>query len=900
MIKRQASSIAALLVAISLVLAAGLPNAFAQVGSPPDPAKSQTLPVRSVLPAGDPAIVPPDGNLVLDLDTGSRPWQAVRNQFETGKYGILLSGPNGDAWFLPTFHNVTYDARTARLTTNPISFSVGAPYTVTLAVKDSLETLQHGKPVAPQAGDTYRWGFVVRGSAKAADIKSASSAGGTATVSLPQSGIDTTATGTGTVTLASYTAPPVAAPVASGGGTSTYFDVQVTPDSSFSNVSVKECGLAPGAVLFWWDGAHWQRVSDQAPGDSGCAIMTVAANSSPNLSQLKGTVVASTTPPAAVSNVTVSPENPQSLRLSWSLVPNAGSYQVGIGTAPGGTEANAPPGWVTLAPLFHEPDLGDARVAVVLQDAATYYASVRACLETADAINGGAMPTCSDVSAATLVADLTPPAVTLLTPADGAQVTSTPVSVSASALDSGSGVRYVQFRLFHNDSMVGGWSVTPDANGIAALDLPVTLAEGTYALDAQAQDQFGNVAMTPATTFSVVAPPPAPTTYSDFAVWSQDAGPSTESNFENLPPSATSCPGRDASPPLDNPLTLNGVRYTNPYCLDTAYGGEADETFLVLDPGGTVDFPAGTTSVGVRIGGMGDALFRIRFTGPNWDWTEERRADPYDTILVGVRSDAGVSRIEVLTTDSAGNPITGPLALASLHVAPASVMPEVNNVTATLAAPGPPTATTDPRGTGATDVDPLTTKIVSPVLGDISIAEATGGGAPSGFTAIGQQATITAPASTTDNPFTITFRLDASQLPRDANGAPVDATQVQIFKDGQLVDECQRSDTGALVWPMSADPCIKRRATLYDGDVQFAVWTSTASEWSFAVAAAPAHPPTPQAAPQPYATPQQAPSQPSSPPPAPTPVATPTPAPAEAPIGPAPTPETPPPDEGVA
>jgi putative cell wall-binding protein len=97
--------------------------------------------------------------------------------------------------------------------------------------------------------------------------------------------------------LAQYASDPVGA--ASGfTAVGEYFDVRVASESSFSSFSVKDCNLNGGGRVFWWNpsansgSGAWQRVSDQtySAGPPACVTITIDSSTTPNLSQLTGTV----------------------------------------------------------------------------------------------------------------------------------------------------------------------------------------------------------------------------------------------------------------------------------------------------------------------------------------------------------------------------------------------------------------------------------------------------------------------------------------------------------------------------------------------------------------------------------------------------------------------------------
>ena len=136
--------------------------------------------------------------------------------------------------------------------------------------------------------------------------------------------------------------------------------------------------------------------------------------------------------------------------------------------------------------------------------------------------------------------------------------------------------------------------------------------------------------------------------------------------------------------------------------------------------------------------------------------------------------------------------------------------------------------TTDVEGNGATPTDPLETTVTTPSGGTISIREvAATASAPTGFSFVGYQVNITAPAETPANPLVLVFRLDASIVPAGQN-----QNTIEIRRNGALVPDC----IGAGATP---DPCVAARNLLPDADVEIAVRTSAASAWTFSVTTAP-------------------------------------------------------------
>ena len=133
----------------------------------------------------------------------------------------------------------------------------------------------------------------------------ATSTGGSVTVGGSGTAVaDTTATasgGAGTVAVAQYQTTPAGAPTPTfTADPNAYVDINVTPGSRFTALTVQQCGLATGDLLYWLDGSTWQQVTPQSPVDSsGCITATLSGSSSPTIAQLTGTVFAASQTAAA-------------------------------------------------------------------------------------------------------------------------------------------------------------------------------------------------------------------------------------------------------------------------------------------------------------------------------------------------------------------------------------------------------------------------------------------------------------------------------------------------------------------------------------------------------------------------------------------------------------------------
>jgi hypothetical protein len=96
------------------------------------------------------------------------------------------------------------------------------------------------------------------------------------------------------------------------------------------------------------------------------------------------------------------------------------------------------------------------------------------------------------------------------------------------------------------------------------------------------------------------------------------------------------------------------------------------------------------------------------------------------------------------------------------------------------------TLDTDSEADGASWVDPVETRVTTPVAGFVSIYEGPiTTAAPTGWCFIAQQVDISAPAASVGDPLVLVFRLDASRLP-----ASIPPGATRIFKSGLLVPGC--------------------------------------------------------------------------------------------------------------
>jgi CSLREA domain-containing protein len=166
--------------------------------------------------------------------------------------------------------------------------------------------------------------------------------------------------GSGTLTVAQYSADPIgtnsspntsAFSTAEGSG---YFDVYVSPGSSFTSLTLDYCNTG-GTTLYWWDGSVWGLVSNQTYNPTtGCITITVTTTSSPSIAQLTGTVFGVASGPA-IGSITISPSATFALG-SGPITLNASITDAG-GTGPYTAEINWGDGQVSTLDNVSGPSL---------------------------------------------------------------------------------------------------------------------------------------------------------------------------------------------------------------------------------------------------------------------------------------------------------------------------------------------------------------------------------------------------------------------------------------------------------------------------------------------------------------------------------------------------------------
>ena len=136
-------------------------------------------------------------------------------------------------------------------------------------------------------------------------------------------------------------------------------------------------------------------------------------------------------------------------------------------------------------------------------------------------------------------------------------------------------------------------------------------------------------------------------------------------------------------------------------------------------------------------------------------------------------------------------------------------------------------------GSTATSSDPVATTVSVPAGagGSASVTETSSSTIPTpvGYTLVGQEVQIEAPAATTAGPLSLTFRLDRSVF------GSTPPSQLVVFRNGVAVAACSTTSPS-----ISPDPC--RASAVLDagtGNAVLTVLTSHASTWNFGISTSP-------------------------------------------------------------
>lgn len=185
-------------------------------------------------------------------------------------------------------------------------------------------------------------------------------------------GVTVTATGgSGGVAVVHYAADPVTTPPPSG--TSSFFDVGLTPNSTFGSVTITECNLGVAHTAYWWDASagSWREAEPQS-WTGGCLVIgPLDATSSPTLAQLNGTPFVVVIPASSVvihlgvgpaGGTLVTPDGAFSMPMAAGAVPAGAALTVSEAFA---LPSAAPAGMVQASPVFtvHGVALSQPQVA---------------------------------------------------------------------------------------------------------------------------------------------------------------------------------------------------------------------------------------------------------------------------------------------------------------------------------------------------------------------------------------------------------------------------------------------------------------------------------------------------------------------------------------------------------
>jgi hypothetical protein len=139
-------------------------------------------------------------------------------------------------------------------------------------------------------------------------------------------------------------------------------------------------------------------------------------------------------------------------------------------------------------------------------------------------------------------------------------------------------------------------------------------------------------------------------------------------------------------------------------------------------------------------------------------------------------------------------------------------------------------------GDGASDSDPITAAVTSPVAGRVSVFEGPpAADAPAGYSFLGHEVSIEAPGGTVENPLRLVFEVAAALLPAGA-----DDGSLTLFRNGVAVGTCSGPAGHA-----SPTPCMAARERLSNGNLRLTVLTVAASRWSLGRQDGSAPPPDP-------------------------------------------------------
>ena len=141
------------------------------------------------------------------------------------------------------------------------------------------------------------------------------------------------------------------------------------------------------------------------------------------------------------------------------------------------------------------------------------------------------------------------------------------------------------------------------------------------------------------------------TAHNELSTFEAYTGDLTEIDFEDLTHGGSSCDGD-----FDNPLTQQGVTFSDSTCLRTAFDGPNNNNSLFLSvTNGLIELPAGTPGVILAVSGIGDQEFWLKSTdGSGAFITQPQTAVSNTIVYLGFTSGYGIETVEVFSLDSGG------------------------------------------------------------------------------------------------------------------------------------------------------------------------------------------------------------------------------------------------------
>ncbi len=407
-------------------------------------------------------------------------------------YSAQLEAAGGSA---PYSWSLVSGALPAGLTLNTVTGSVyGTPRTL----GPSIFTVQVSDGAATADGTL---GLLVTNTGAATGSSAGADMAGGEGTATPDT--VATASGTGSLAVAAYSGNPTAPATFQAAGT--YFDAAVESGSSFSQVTLQQCGMSAGQLVYWYDSGtdQWSPVTPQSLNTaSGCATLgPLTTTTSPTLAQLTGTTF-------GVADAAAT------LEVGTSLPSYAAGDTVVVGgilanaTAPvsltvtdpqgdtvltGTLSVNAQGAFAAQVPTPSDAPLGTYTVSAVASPASGQLNAT----STFDVTPPVVVASVSTGSSAPAV-----PAVLSLSPAGGPASGGTSVTIAGDALLGATAVHFGQaaaasFVVQSNTEIV---AVSPAGTG--SVDVTVTTPTGVSA--ASPSDRFTYTAPAPTVTFSDV------------------------------------------------------------------------------------------------------------------------------------------------------------------------------------------------------------------------------------------------------------------------------------------------------------------------------------------------------------------------------------------------------------